>query len=170
MAVDKKKIGALIKQKSKKQSPPQKKAGGGREMPPEPDEDEDDEEDTKPDGGQHPKKGKGGDGGGGDHDEQPGEQDPDHDHEAGEGDHDEDEEVAHQQNERLKDGEGDQHLLQLASGVDPDHNPPEWVDDEDIWERAKAAADKVEDPDDYYALVTHIYEAMGGSVSGGGEE
>jgi transcriptional regulator with XRE-family HTH domain len=37
--------------------------------------------------------------------------------------------------------------------------------DEDIWEKAKAAADKQEDVDDYYALVSSIYQKMGGRYS-----
>ena len=42
-------------------------------------------------------------------------------------------------------------------------NPPSWAVDEDTWERAKEAADQGS-PDDYYALVTHIYRQMGGTV------
>jgi hypothetical protein len=44
------------------------------------------------------------------------------------------------------------------------HNPPSWVEDEDTWQRAKAAADKA-DCTDYYACVTAIYEKMGGATA-----
>jgi hypothetical protein len=44
------------------------------------------------------------------------------------------------------------------------HNPPSWVEDEDTWQRAKAAADKA-DCTDYYACVTAIYQKMGGGVA-----
>lgn len=44
-------------------------------------------------------------------------------------------------------------------------NPASWVTDEDIWNRAKAAADKGDyDDDTYWAVVAHIYERMGGGI------
>ena len=44
-------------------------------------------------------------------------------------------------------------------------NPASWVEDEDVWERAKAAADKGGyGEDSYYAVVTHIYKNMGGGI------
>lgn len=50
-------------------------------------------------------------------------------------------------------------------------NPASWVADEDKWERAKAAADKGGyGEDSYYAIVTHIYKNMGGSIRQPGEE
>jgi hypothetical protein len=50
------------------------------------------------------------------------------------------------------------------------HNPPSWAVDEDIWDEAKAAADKGNyEPgsDSYYAVVATIYENMGGEVGKG---
>lgn len=46
------------------------------------------------------------------------------------------------------------------------HNPASWVEDEDVWEKAKAAADKdyQRGDDAYWPVVAHIYENMGGSV------
>jgi len=42
-------------------------------------------------------------------------------------------------------------------------NPASWVEDEDIWDRAKKAADAGEyDADTYWAVVSHIYKRMGG--------
>ena len=42
---------------------------------------------------------------------------------------------------------------------------PDWVEDHDIWEKAKAAADKSDyDDDSYYAVVTSIYKNMGGGI------
>ena len=51
--------------------------------------------------------------------------------------------------------------------ADAGQNPPSWAVDEPTWERAKAAADKGEyGEDSYYAVVTHIYEKMGGTIQG----
>lgn len=51
------------------------------------------------------------------------------------------------------------------------NNPASWVEDEDIWEKAKEAALKTYDETDdfFWAAVTHIYENMGGGVSSGNE-
>jgi len=44
-------------------------------------------------------------------------------------------------------------------------NPASWVQDEDKWERAKAAADKGGyGGEEYWAVVSHIYQKMGGGV------
>ena len=60
--------------------------------------------------------------------------------------------------------------MDLTDGYDPDQgdpNPPEWVEDEDIWEKAKKAVEPHEDQyDNKWAVVAHVYEAMGGSVKG----
>ena len=55
--------------------------------------------------------------------------------------------------------------------VETGHNPASWVADEDIWEKAKAAADKSydADSDEYWAVVAHIYKQMGGEVKGSTE-
>lgn len=50
---------------------------------------------------------------------------------------------------------------------DEGHNPASWVEDEALWEKAKAAADKGDyekDSDQYWAVVTAIYKKMGGGV------
>ena len=44
-------------------------------------------------------------------------------------------------------------------------NPASWVEDEDKWERAKAAADKGNyDGDAYWAVVSSVYQKMGGKI------
>jgi hypothetical protein len=47
--------------------------------------------------------------------------------------------------------------------ADQGRNPPSWAVDEELWEKAKAAADKME-CDDYYACVSGIYQRMGGEI------
>src|SRR5262245_45775239 len=43
-------------------------------------------------------------------------------------------------------------------------NPPAWVHDEATWEKAKAAVRKYWDSyDEPWAVVSHVYEQMGGS-------
>jgi len=53
--------------------------------------------------------------------------------------------------------------IRRSNAVDRPDNPANWVKDEDVWERAKAAVkphwDKYDEP---YAVVTHVYENMGG--------
>lgn len=46
------------------------------------------------------------------------------------------------------------------------HNPASWVADEDVWEKAKTAADKsyTEGDEAYWPAVTSIYKRMGGTV------
>ena len=44
-------------------------------------------------------------------------------------------------------------------------NPPAWVTDEAIWERAKEAVRKYWDRySEPWAVVTHVYENMGGGI------
>ena len=45
---------------------------------------------------------------------------------------------------------------------------PDWVENEDIWERAKKEVDKEKYPDEnsYYAIITTIYKSMGGRIKG----
>jgi len=54
----------------------------------------------------------------------------------------------------------------LKQKTEEGENPPSWVQDEDIWQRAKEAANKSYDESDdfYWAAVTSIYENMGGEV------
>ena len=43
-------------------------------------------------------------------------------------------------------------------------NPPQWVANEALWERAKKAVEKYwSNYDEPYAVVTHVYENMGGT-------
>src|SRR5438045_1938978 len=51
------------------------------------------------------------------------------------------------------------------------NNPPSWVEDEAIWEKAKDAALKTYDLEDdaFWPVVVTIYENMGGGVGGANE-
>jgi hypothetical protein len=52
-------------------------------------------------------------------------------------------------------------------------NPPNWSVDEGLWEKAKKAADKgdyEQGTDTYWAVVTHIYKKMGGTIKGKSEK
>jgi hypothetical protein len=74
--------------------------------------------------------------------------------------------------EKISRGKGDRRLMKLAKKVTAENNPPQWVDDEDIWSRAKEAVGVDEDGrsekyDQPYAVVTHVYKKMGGSIAGG---
>ena len=44
--------------------------------------------------------------------------------------------------------------------------PAKWVADDDIWQKAKTAANKSYDPSDdfYWQAVTDIYKNMGGTI------
>ncbi len=60
--------------------------------------------------------------------------------------------------------------IDLASGYDPEEhgNPPSWInpEDEEIWERAKAAVE--EQWDQYnapWAVVTYVFKRMGGNIA-----
>jgi hypothetical protein len=71
--------------------------------------------------------------------------------------------------ERVQSGKGDKRLMRLASGVTEENNPPSWVEDEDIWEKAKdAVEDKWDEYDEPYAVVAHVYQQMGGGIAEGG--
>lgn len=70
---------------------------------------------------------------------------------------------------QIEDGDGDEDLLELTDGYDPeeDGNPPQWVEDEDTWEKAKEAVDPEGEDADYdepWAVVAHVYQRMGGKV------
>jgi len=51
------------------------------------------------------------------------------------------------------------------------NNPPSWVEDEAIWEKAKDAALKTYDLEDdaFWPVVVTIYESMGGGIGGANE-
>lgn len=55
-----------------------------------------------------------------------------------------------------------------AQAYEDGENPAAWVGDEDVWEKAKAAADKTYDREDeaYWPSVVTIYRNMGGTVAG----
>ena len=68
----------------------------------------------------------------------------------------------------IKDGKGDPKLMDLAKGVTEETNPPSWIADEDIWEKAKAAVKpKWDDYDEPYAVVSAVYRRMGGAIKHG---
>ena len=63
---------------------------------------------------------------------------------------------------------GEEEVMGFAAGYDPevDGNPPAWVEDEDIWERAKTAVDPEGDGAEYedvWAVVATVYKKMGGA-------
>jgi hypothetical protein len=69
------------------------------------------------------------------------------------------------------------YFLECVDGYEPDDgNPPEWVSDEKLWDRAKAIVagtahptyediDDQSDYDDPWAVVAHVYERMGGGIT-----
>lgn len=71
--------------------------------------------------------------------------------------------------ERVQSGKGDKRLMKLSAGVDEENNPPESVLDEDLWEEARDAVDPTWDEyDQPWAVVMHVYDAMGGELADGG--
>lgn len=60
--------------------------------------------------------------------------------------------------------EGKQQIRQWGKQPPPvPGNPPEWVDDEAAWERAKKAVEpKWGDYDEPWAVVAHVYKQMTG--------
>lgn len=76
--------------------------------------------------------------------------------------------------QKIKDGEGDEEILGLVDGYDPETegNPPSWIDpdDEPTWEKAKEAVgpEGESEAEDYWAVVTHVFKKMGGTVKGKG--
>lgn len=71
---------------------------------------------------------------------------------------------------QIANGKGDEEIMSLVDGYDPEEegNPPSWIDpdDEDIWDKAKKAAgpEGKSEAEDYWAVVTHIFKKMGGTV------
>ena len=103
------------------------------------------------------------------HEDEEGEE---HDEEEAEGeDHDDesDKMTPEEIGAMVQNGHGDEELMELAEGVDEDSNPPEWVEDEDTWEKAKKAVKKHWDDYDLpYAVVTHVYKSMHGGIKAEG--
>lgn len=69
----------------------------------------------------------------------------------------------------MSDGKTDDELMGLIAGYDPetDGNPPAWVTDEALWERAKEAVDpegEGAEYDDPWAVVAHVYARLGGET------
>lgn len=67
----------------------------------------------------------------------------------------------------MENGEANPETMALMEGYDPDldGNPPAWVADEAMWDRAKRAVDPTGAGADYmepWAVVAHVYEKMGG--------
>jgi hypothetical protein len=75
---------------------------------------------------------------------------------------------------QIEDGDGDEEIMDLVDDYDPeeDGNPPSWIDpdDEPTWEKAKEAAGGEDESKakDYWAVVTHIFKWLGGTVKGKG--
>lgn len=132
---------------------------------------EDDEEDKK--------------GHGGDHDHEDDHDEPDGDEgKGGEGDGDGDEggdegdggdgqasidEMVTEAADRVDEGDTDQEVMDRVDGYSADvedDDPPEWVKDEGKWNKAKEAVKKSgwEDHDEPWAVVAHVYKAMGGKL------
>ena len=74
--------------------------------------------------------------------------------------------------DRVEAGDQDPVLHHLMADFDPAHNPPAWVENEAIWERAKKAVDPegkgAEKWNDVWGVVAAVYSRMGGSVKRGG--
>lgn len=123
----------------------------------------DDEEDTDDEDGEdtvNEKKGPPGNPGASNDNED----DKGDDDEGGE-DEGSDEEIAAQVAARVASGKTDDEVMGHLEGYDPDEdgNPPEWVEDEDLWERAKKAVEPNWDSyDEPYAVVAHVYKQMHG--------
>ena len=78
--------------------------------------------------------------------------------------------------EMIDEGNGDAQLMELSDELADDieefgdeaENPPAWAASPDIWDKAEKAVDpegkgsKYKDP---YAVVSHVYKKMGGTVA-----
>jgi len=80
--------------------------------------------------------------------------------------------IVSEEGEKINDGKQDGQLRKLMRDFDPEDNPPEWVQDEAKWEKAKEAVDPEGDGgekyDEPWAVVAHVYKRMGGKIKGGG--
>jgi hypothetical protein len=76
--------------------------------------------------------------------------------------------------EQIENGDGDEELLKLAKTVDLENNPPAWVEDEDVWDRAKEAVLGTATPsektvskskyDEPWGVIAHVYQKLGGRL------
>ena len=95
-------------------------------------------------------------------------------------DDDEDEEITEEEiediAEMIDEGKGDPQLLELTDELlddmeefgDEAENPPAWAASPAIWEKAEKAVDPEGKGSKYtepYAVVSHVYRKMGGTVS-----
>lgn len=46
-------------------------------------------------------------------------------------------------------------------------NPPQFIEDEDVWEKAKAATKNGKGAEEPYSLIMHVYRKMGGKIKKG---
>lgn len=148
--LDKKKLGALVDKNSKKKPPPKKPGGGGGSP-----------------FGKHAKQE-------GQH--EPGENAEHEQQEHANGGGDDDKKVDVQEiAEKVEHGDGEDQLMDLTAGYDPeqDGDPPDFVEDEDKWNKAKKLVEPHEDDmQNKWAVVAHVYKELGGTVKeegGGGD-
>lgn len=136
MAVDPKKLMALVERDSTKKMPPMK--------------------------GKAPPAGFGGNKAEADEGEEYDEEDDD------DGPSEEDLKLAEKVGREVKGGKTDKEVMSVIADYDPDvdGNPAEWVADEQLWDRAKAAVEpKWGDYDEPYAVVAHVYKQLGGAFN-----
>lgn len=108
----------------------------------------------------------------------PGDEDESDADEGEEGDEGEGEEVdVAAIGSEVQEGRGEPEIMELTEGYDPEQhgNPPSWVEDEEIWEKAKEAVDPEGEGSKYdqpWAVVAHVYKKMGGGLKseGGGAD
>lgn len=77
-----------------------------------------------------------------------------------------DEEIAARVGAQVKSGKVDQGLMDQMDGFDEGAGVPAFVEDEGLWDRAKAAVEPAWDEyDKPYVVVAHVYKELGGAVS-----
>lgn len=143
MAIDPKKLGALVAKHSNKKPPMKKPFGGGQPAPkhaaPEEDAPDDNGDDENDDAG-------------GDNDDQIAEQ------------------QASRIANGNGDAELEQLTGDINTGDDGLAVAPDWAIDADVWERAEKAVSSLDVPEDQQASVlVHTYQALGGVVTGYGD-
>lgn len=96
------------------------------------------------------------------------------DHEQKEHDAGNDTKVAQQQADRVADGNGDDKIVELIGGEEHEQGgePPPWVQDAALWERAEHAVSTIADIDDdeRMSVIAHTYQALGGEIDHGDED